>query len=107
MPTNNPLAPFLFKRLSAETLDRAEAVVKATIGLAAPAIRINLSEGSLILTWRVGPGRTLVWYASDGDEWSPARVVQQAEPARSHWADVGGASDLVAILREELGIEEE
>lgn len=107
MTTVNPLAPFLFKRLSAETLDRAQAVVKATIALSPPAIRLNLSEGSLILTWRLGPGRTLVWYASDGDEWFPARVVQQAEPARSHWADVGDASDLVAILREELGIEEE
>jgi hypothetical protein len=93
--------------MTAGVLDRAEAAVQATIGLAPVALRLNLSERSLVLTWTLGPGRVMTWYVDDDEGWRPARVVQQAEPARSHWADVGGVPDLVAILREELGIEEE
>lgn len=87
--------------ISGRAADRAHDAIEACLDFGIPVARPSIDRRAIVLTWTIRRGRTLVWYAED--EWRPARVVQQGDPAASHWADVGETADLAAILREELG----
>lgn len=81
----------------------AERAIVACMEYGLPEVRNSIDNRALVLTWRISPLRSLVWYAEEGDELRPARVVQRNDPSLSVWADVGAIDDLVDILREELG----
>jgi hypothetical protein len=111
MMTNDPPIEEAFYRQRVRPVDwaaevRADEAREATAGLARLHTRRSLN-GDVVLTWEIAHGRTLVWYAQADGGWRPARVVQQGDPRRTHWADVGAVEDLAAILREEMGIEGE
>jgi hypothetical protein len=105
---SDPLASLRSEpRVAPEAIDRAGEAIAATEHLVDVRVHLNLTRRSVVLIWPLRPGRHLVWYADADEEWRPARVVQVGDGARSHWAPVGEIGDLVAILREELGIVEE